>query len=90
MAFTSANLKLVYEELRARGIAMSASRVARLFRRGQLEGILKAARMRQARVQFYRSQIEMLKQRSQDPSRSETDRIYDLLLLATYEDNLRD
>lgn len=74
MAFKSANLKLVYEELRAQGRSMTASRVAQLFRDGQLERLYRQARVRQSRIRFADNVIKLLELRLADPAIDEVDR----------------
>jgi len=53
MPFTSANLKVIYEYLRAMGTSLSASEIARLFRSGQLDDLLAYVRLRLLNIQLY-------------------------------------
>lgn len=85
MAFTSANLKLLYEYLRASGYGLSASQVAQLFRAGQLDRILKAAQDHAAIFTGYTQGIAETRAALAVPSIEPSVRTHLELLLATYE-----
>ena len=63
MPFKSANLKLIYEELRAAGLPISASEAGRLFRTGDLERLLDTVRARQTEINTLIARIESLRAR---------------------------
>jgi len=68
--FREANLKLVYEELRQRGVPLSASEVGRLFRQGQLDEVLAAARQRLGAIRTTRETIARLEEVRAQPDLS--------------------
>ena len=71
--FKSANLKLIYEELRDLGVPLSASEVAHLFRFDEVQAVLEKARAHAAEIKFYELAIRHLEKRLQtlDPSSAE-------------------
>ena len=76
--FKSANLKLIYEELRYLGYPISASRAGHLFRFAQLQYILDHARANIAQVEALEARIRMLEAdlSTLDPASKEYAEIY--------------
>ena len=85
MAFTSANLKLLYEYLRAAGYGLSASEVAQLFRAGPLDRLLRAAKEHAATLTGYNQGIAETRAALAVPGLEPSVRAELELLLATYE-----
>jgi len=66
MAFKSAELKTLYEELRAQGRPLPASEVASLFRKDQLKGLAAAARWRGQQIKVLTATVRAVERLMKD------------------------